>query len=51
MFSDWHKADGKNRHVNLRKAILNVLKHLTNLSKEGFVLEPGDLCTKVVKSS
>ena len=33
MFYDWHRSDAKNRHVALRKAILNVLKHCTNLSK------------------
>ena len=33
MFYDWHRSDAKNRHVALRKAILNVLKHCTNLSE------------------
>ncbi len=33
MFLDWHRCDSKNRHVTLRKAILQVLKHVTNLSK------------------
>ena len=33
MYCDWHKLDTKNRHVSLRKSILNVLKHVTNLSK------------------
>lgn len=33
MFYDWHRADNKNRHINLRKAILSVLKNLTNLRK------------------
>ncbi|XP_013413553.1 cytosolic carboxypeptidase 1 isoform X1 [Lingula anatina] len=31
MFSDWHRGDSKNRHIALRKAVLNVLKHITNL--------------------
>ena len=32
-FYDWHRADSKNRHINLRKSILSVLKNVTNLSK------------------
>lgn len=31
--SEWHQADGKNRNINLRKAILNTLKNITNLSE------------------
>ena len=33
LYYDWHKVDSKNRHINLRKAILTVLKNLTNLSQ------------------
>ncbi|XP_074650112.1 cytosolic carboxypeptidase 1-like isoform X2 [Tubulanus polymorphus] len=31
MFFEWHRSDTKNRHVNLRKAVLMVLKNITNL--------------------
>jgi hypothetical protein len=31
MYADWHRMDTKNRHVNIRKAILSTLKHITNL--------------------
>ena len=33
MFFDWHRLDTKNRHLTLRKAVLHVLKHITNLSR------------------
>lgn len=29
--ADWHNADGKNRYISLRKALLNTLKNITNL--------------------
>ena len=41
--SDWHQADSKNRYINLRKAILNTLKNITNLSE----CPPQHLCTQV----
>lgn len=31
LYSDWHQADTKHRHVNIRKGLLNVLKNITNL--------------------
>jgi len=33
MFTEWHKTDTKNRHVNIRKSILNVLKNFTEISQ------------------
>ncbi|KAL8577865.1 hypothetical protein ACOMHN_018670 [Nucella lapillus] len=41
--SDWHQADGKNRNINLRKAILNTLKNITNLKsgRQAFVESDG----------
>ena len=39
--SDWHQADSKNRYITLRKAILNTLKNITNLSE--YMLQ--HLCT------
>ena len=41
--SDWHQADSKNRYISLRKAILNTLKNITNLSE----CTPQHLCTQV----
>ncbi|XP_076444257.1 cytosolic carboxypeptidase 1-like [Babylonia areolata] len=40
---DWHQADGKNRNVSLRKAILNTLKNITNLKsgRQAFVESDG----------
>jgi hypothetical protein len=32
-FQDWHKLDIKHKRINLRKALLSVLKNITNLSK------------------
>ncbi|VDI66223.1 Hypothetical predicted protein [Mytilus galloprovincialis] len=31
LYQDWHQLDTKHRHVNIRKAILNILKNITNL--------------------
>lgn len=31
LYHEWHQLDTKHRHVNLRKAILNILKNITNL--------------------
>lgn len=31
--TDWHNGDGKNRYISLRKAVLNTLKNITNLSQ------------------
>ena len=36
MYVDWHRVDTKNRYINIRKAILSVLKHITIL-RESFV--------------
>lgn len=33
LFTVWYRTDSKNRHVPLRKAILNVLRLLANLSE------------------
>lgn len=33
LYHEWHQLDTKHRHVNLRKAILNILKNITNLRK------------------
>ncbi|CAH1796187.1 unnamed protein product [Owenia fusiformis] len=41
-FYDWHKVDTKNRHTNLRKSILNILKHITNLKSGRKALIEGD---------
>lgn len=30
-YFEWHRLDNKNNHVPIRKGILNVLKHVTNL--------------------
>ncbi|XP_061172292.1 cytosolic carboxypeptidase 1-like [Saccostrea echinata] len=31
LYHEWHQLDTKHRHVSLRKAILNILKNITNL--------------------
>lgn len=31
LYSDWHQADTKHRHVSIRKGLLNILKNITNL--------------------
>jgi hypothetical protein len=36
LYHEWHQLDTKHRHVNLRKAILNILKNITNLRKSLF---------------
>jgi len=33
MFHEWYKSDTRNRHIALRKAVLGVLKNVTNLSE------------------
>jgi hypothetical protein len=33
LYQEWHQLDTKHRHVNIRRAILNILKNITNLSK------------------
>ena len=36
MYKEWHKIDTKHRQVALRKALLNILKHITNTSKTNY---------------
>ena len=33
LYHEWHQLDTKHRHINLRKALLNILKNITNLRK------------------
>ncbi len=33
LMCDWHRNDVRNRHVRIRKAILNTIKNVTALSK------------------
>lgn len=39
LYHEWHQLDTKHRHVNLRKAILNILKNITNLRKSLNILK------------
>ena len=31
LYNDWHRFDSANRHINIRKSVLGVLKQITNL--------------------
>ncbi|PIK61389.1 putative cytosolic carboxypeptidase 1 [Apostichopus japonicus] len=33
LFYEWHRHDTRNRHIGIRKAILGVIKNITNLSE------------------
>lgn len=33
LYNDLHQTDTKHRHISIRKAILNILKNVTSLSK------------------
>ncbi|XP_071096549.1 cytosolic carboxypeptidase 1-like [Haliotis cracherodii] len=43
LYTDWHQTDSKHRHINLRKAVLNILKNITNLKsgRKAFVESEG----------
>ena len=36
LYNDWHRFDSANRHINIRKSILGVLKQITNLKSGRF---------------